>query len=63
MHFFPIGEKIYIYPLFSFPFNHFFPPTCYLAIFFLKRKIYIPEIKTKSFVSAFLSLYPFICLS
>ena len=30
----PIGGKICIFPPFQIPFNHFHPPTCYLAIFF-----------------------------
>ena len=32
-----MGEKICISPFFSFPFNHFFSQTCYLAIFYLNE--------------------------
>ena len=32
--FLPIGGKICIFPPFQISFNHFYPPTCYLAIFF-----------------------------
>ena len=35
--FFQLGKKYAFSPLFSFPFNHFFPPTCYLATFLPSR--------------------------
>ena len=49
MHFFyQLGIKYAFSPLFSFPFNNFFSPTCYFAIFLsggggADRKIYTPD--------------------
>ena len=53
MHFFPIGGKKAFSPLFSFPFNHFFSPTCYFApvvlLFSYSRELLELEPETAKF--------------